>query len=287
MPFLLLIAGVFFLLRGPATARAGGIALVGIATLWLFASAASLTPRNIRKVSEIRREQMSTRMTGLLDSGWFRRTGGKKGEFDFPCGHCGTMMRLVYHPDRMGMIFCPHCAKLAFWMQLDEQGNWRTMPEYFEGTRAPFGGDPAALWLYFLSGFSYDHQKANSGDPVWQSAPFTMRTMKGVCRDSATAVADWLHSAGHDACVAVGNVVGLTDSNTRHAWTVARISGVDYVLETAGATAASIAKTPPRAAMMPGYFPNSRFAPDGVWATRDDRWIFDYKDPVLWYQVKY
>lgn len=288
MQILLAIAGLLLVLRGPALPRFAGVALLGLAALWLVGSAASLRPENVSRISEIRRERMSEGMGALVDSGWLRRAIGGK-SFTFPCGQCGARLRLQYHPDRMGLISCVRCGQFAFWMQIDEAGRWRTMPEYFEGTQPPLAGrDLAALWTFFVDGFTYNHRKLAEKDPTWQSSPYTSRVMTGVCRDSATAVADWLSSRGHDASVAAGFVTWNNPEGEGHAWTVVRDGGIDYILETAGPSRFSLAKTPPRAAVMEDYFPHAYFTRQGVWVrSRDKTRVTDYRDPRLWYALTY
>ncbi len=309
MQLLLILAGLILLLRGPGVARLAGAALVALAAFWLASSARSLAPENVRRIAQLRRENMSPGLRELLDKGRVRqdptedklerrdRDKPKRTEddaarrpvgedsFSIHCNHCGQALQLRYHPESMGQLRCVRCARIAFWMQLDERGTWRTMPEYFELTPSPVGGEVGIAWAYFIERFSYDHAKARSKDPVWQTTPYTTRTMTGVCRDSATAVADWLVASGHQAAVATGEVTFASPYGSRHAWTVVSANGVDYILETTGPSRFSRAKTPPRADLMTEYFPNAKFSREGVWGETGKGRIVDYDSPDLWYQV--
>lgn len=284
MQFLLLIAGLLLILREAVVAKLLGVALLGVAALWLISGFRSVSPENVARIAEIRRDRMSDGLRRLVDDDrYFRKDGD---DFIFTCPHCDANLKLVYHPERMGRIRCRGCRHFVFWMQIDETGTWRTMPEYFEMVRAPVSGSPAKIWAYFTERFTYDNAKIRNDDPTWQSSPYTTRTMKGVCRESASTLADWFQSSGYDGIVASGIVTWTSENGGRHAWTVLREEGVDYVLESTGPSEFSRLKTPPRAEVMTEYFPNAYFDPDGCYGITDesDR-LTDYRDDSRLYPI--
>lgn len=197
------------------------------------------------------------------------QTGGL---FPFSCGACGHS-QWSYLPSGLGRgrTFCerPSCRHLLLWYERDESGMRRAMPRYYDG----FSPDPSeknwlSIWLLQLARFRYNHAKLETGDPLWQTSSSTWRTGTGVCRDSATLLADWLRSAGHDARIVTGQTRGARwlSSGGAHAWVVLvdGDTGKQYLLETTGESQESRMRTPPLASLKAGeYQPEHQVVPTG------------------------
>ena len=113
------------------------------------------------------------------------------------------------------------------------------------------------LWLIQLANFTYDFDKLKTRDPVWQSVRQTWKTKAGVCRDSATVLADVLAESGHDARMVLGDVSGpdWPDGGGLHAWValIDPVSGNEYLLESTASSQESRMRTPPRVAVKKDY----------------------------------
>lgn len=191
----------------------------------------------------------------------------------------------------------------------DEHGNWLRLHEYFG--RYSWGRDESfqqvqdsvmAYWLFQLMNFEYDHGKLRCGDPTWQSVEYTWRTERGVCRDSATLLADMLGAQEYDARLVVGDRVdhvgALPDETTGHAWVVVRDSqsGAEYLLESTQETWDWSRRFPPRTATQPEYLavmqvnydayftPNTEHCGSGQWSSEyTDGWdITPTGNPRCW-----
>ena len=195
------------------------------------------------------------------------QTGGL---FPFSCGTCGHS-QWSYLPSGPsgGRVVCkrPSCRHLLLWCERDESGKRRVMPGYFEGfSPDPSEKDWASIWLLQLARFQYNHAKVQSRDPLWQTSKSTWNTGTGVCRDSATLLADWLRSAGHDARIVTGQMRRGLSSVEGHAWVVLvdRDTGKQYLLETTGESHESRMRTPPLASLKAGeYLPEHQVVPAG------------------------
>ncbi len=150
----------------------------------------------------------------------------------------------------------------------DENGRVRRLHEYFRElnwSREPLfvrsPDDPMAYWLLQLQRFTYSHDKLRMEDATWQTVPYTWRHQTGVCRDSATLLADMLSSAEYDARLVVGDLVQFPlrapGPDTGHAWVVLRCgdTGEEYLLESTLETSDFPMRVPPRTHMAPEYFP--------------------------------
>jgi hypothetical protein len=166
----------------------------------------------------------------------------------------------------------------------DENGRVRQLHEYFgeypwasDGTLASMPDhDVMTLWLLQLQYFDYDHGKIHRQDETWQSVPYTWRHERGVCRDSATLLADLLRAVGYDARLAVGDLVEAPNffpgPDTGHAWVVVRDpdTGNEYLLESTQETWDRNMRVPPRTFTSPEYIPEMQVTKDMYLTRRDD-----------------
>jgi hypothetical protein len=157
----------------------------------------------------------------------------------------------------------------------DETGRRRRLHEFLGEYRWQQHADVSAarksavdLWLLQLSNFTYDHGKIYRDDPVWQSVAHTWKTRKGVCRDSATVLADMLAHHGHEARMVVGFVAGPDWGPAGgHAWVglVDPDTGREYLLESTGETQHSRLRTPPRVAVKIDYTAEMQIVSNGYY----------------------
>lgn len=159
---------------------------------------------------------------------------------------------------------------------VDETGRLRRLHEYLGEYRwrehaevGPARKSAVDLWLLQLLNFAYDHSKIYRNDPVWQSVAHTWKTKQGVCRDSATVLADMLEQHGHDARMVVGYVTGprWDVSGGGHAWVglVDPESGYEYLLESTGESQGSRMRTPPRASEEKDYTAEMQIVSSGYY----------------------
>ena len=152
--------------------------------------------------------------------------------------------------------------------ETDETGRVRRLHEYFGEQQwhedehlAATTEDVVSYWVLQTQRFDYDHGKVRSGDRTWQSVPFTWNSQKGVCRDSATLLADMLAHKGYDARLVLGHVVEppipLPLPDTGHAWVVLKDeeTGHEYLLESTKETWDEPMRVPPRTFTKVEYIP--------------------------------
>lgn len=163
--------------------------------------------------------------------------------------------------------------------EIDERGNHRRIHEYFD--EKDWDSEPAfkstdddimAYWLLQSQRFTYDHDKARSDDVTWQSVPLTWQIERGVCRDSATLLADMLCARNYDARLVVGYVVdGFSLGG--HAWVVLRdgSSGDEYLLESTAETLDLPLRYPPRTFTAPEYLPEMQVTGDTYFVPADGK----------------
>ena len=165
---------------------------------------------------------------------------------------------------------------------IDENGRKRHLHEYFgeyawqnESAVVANKASFVDLWLKQLSHFTYDHHKIYMEDPTWQSVSCTWHTEKGVCRDSATVLADMLEQEGYDARMVVGFVDGPSWGTAGgHAWVglVDKKSGKEYLLESTGETQGSRMRTPPLYALQAAkehYYSEMQIVNSGYYTKAD------------------
>lgn len=174
----------------------------------------------------------------------------------------------------------------------DEAGRTRHLHEYFgeypwasDGTLDSMQNhDVMSLWLLQLQYFDYDHDKIRRQDETWQSVPYTWQHERGVCRDSATLLADMLAAVGYDARLAVGDLVEppnlFPGPDTGHAWVVVRDpdTGFEYLLESTQETWDRNLRVPPRTFTLPEYIPEMQVTKDFYLTRREEGSTTAYTD---------
>lgn len=174
----------------------------------------------------------------------------------------------------------------------DEAGRVRHLHEYFgeypwasDGTLDSMQNhDVMSLWLLQLQYFDYDHDKIRRQDETWQSVPYTWQHERGVCRDSATLLADMLAAVGYDARLAVGDLVEppnlFPGPDTGHAWVVVRDpdTGCEYLLESTQETWDRNLRVPPRTFTLPEYIPEMQVTKDFYLTRQEETSTTTYTD---------
>ncbi len=186
------------------------------------------------------------------------------------CPSCADTV-LYRLPDRRCLILCkaPGCGRIILKTEADETGRLRQMPEYFEGFKPlETDRDWMGIWLLQLARFRYDHEKIRLANSEWKSSAATWRSGTGICRDSATLLADWLWSCGYDARIVVGQLRNskLPGGGGGHAWVVLvdRSTGKQFLLESTSMTQSARMRVPPLASLKIGeYTPKYQFVPTG------------------------
>jgi hypothetical protein len=156
----------------------------------------------------------------------------------------------------------------------DENGKLRRLHQYFGEYRwsrdplvASLPDDVMFYWYHQLSRFTYDHHKIRVDDATWQTVPYTWRHQRGVCRDSATVLADMLVYQQYDARLVVGywpvEPGFRPEPGDGHAWVVIRDpgTGYEYLLESTEETWHYARRFPPRTFQYPQYLPVMQVTP--------------------------
>jgi hypothetical protein len=172
---------------------------------------------------------------------------------------------------------CRKCKLRFDVFGVDVQGKYHRPPWFLRGYRPMAVEDPLAIWMRVLSGYRYvpDEKRFRRLD-VWQLARETHLWRQGDCEDTAILLADWLAASGHRARVVTGRV-----HRGPHAWVVLRQDGHEYVLETTGGRG-HFRRMPPRAALLPRYFPLVQFDRTGVWFRKRNAWTPRYFTNAEW-----
>ena len=150
----------------------------------------------------------------------------------------------------------------------DENGKLRRLHEYFgeyswsrDPLVATLPDNVMVYWYHQLQRFTYNHHKIRVDDRTWQTVPYTWRHQRGVCRDSATLLADMLCYHGYDARLVLGDwpiEPGFRpDPDSGHAWVVVRdpSDGNEYLLESTEEMWDYSKRFPPRTFNHPEYLP--------------------------------
>ncbi|MEZ5325016.1 MAG: hypothetical protein R3F19_08125 [Verrucomicrobiales bacterium] len=205
------------------------------------------------------------------------------------CPHCGTSHAGKVPPSGRSIVFsCPHCDKPFDAYAIDNNGHYNRVTSFLSHFEGPDLDPPPAnkieemycVWYAVATRCRYtsDISGANGPRDYWQNSMETFESRLGDCEDSSILLADWLISRGIEAKVATGK----TKEGDGHAWCVARIDGVQYILET---TALPDPENPPLASKLWGdYFPRYLFDRQGIYflTSENETDVQDYWGNERW-----
>lgn len=154
------------------------------------------------------------------------------------CPHCKHPHACRAVRNQRGInLDCPRCGMDYGVLAPNADGQFRYVNEYLTGyqppARYPSEGNRLhelyTIWNAVVASCLYtkDSTAANPARDAWQTPLETMRRGRGDCEDSALLLADWLISRGFDVRVALGRFGDMG----QHAWCVARVDGIEYLLE--------------------------------------------------------
>ncbi len=221
-------------------------------------------------------------------------TEQKTDTFFSTCPHCNFQHACKILLDQRGInLECPSCKLSYGVLAADEQGKFRYVNEFLTGYSPPahFSYETNALhqmytiWSAVVSHCKYvkDSSRLNSKRDTWQTALETQIRMHGDCEDSSIFLADWLITRGYQVRVALGHYGDMGG----HAWCVAKVDGVDYLLEsTEGPPDAN--KPPYVSDVGARYVPDTLFDRDAIFvrAKPKDRFNGDYWSSKNWIKVQ-
>ena len=163
----------------------------------------------------------------------------RKGDTFFAtCPHCKFQHACRVAPVQRGITLdCPQCGRLLDAFAPDDQGHFRRVNEYLQGYEPPahYSAESNKLhelytiWAAVVGNchYSKDTSDRYTTRDAWQFPLQTISRGKGDCEDSALLLADWLISRGFEVRVALGRYGDMG----QHAWCVAKVDGIDYLLE--------------------------------------------------------
>ncbi|MFH1480744.1 MAG: transglutaminase domain-containing protein [Pseudomonadota bacterium] len=203
-------------------------------------------------------------------------------EFRLRCHLCGFRFkgRLTYPMGRDAgalQVVCPSCHLRFDAFGIDENAHYHRPPWFMKGFSPGEIKDPLSAWLFVLQHFRYMKDEDLFGrKEVWQLAKHTFQRRRGDCEDLSILLGDWLKSSGFRARVVLGKL-----EKEGHAWVLLQSEGKDYILETTGMNR-NYRRMPPRADMMPAYFPCIQFDGSDIWFRTSEKWIGDYSNNREW-----
>lgn len=205
------------------------------------------------------------------------------------CPHCKTSHAGKVPPSGRSIVFsCPHCDKPFDAYAIGNDGRYNRVTSFLSRFEGPELDPPPAsrieemycVWYAVATRCQYtsDISGVNGPRDYWQNSMETFNSRIGDCEDSSILLADWLISRGIEAKVATGK----TKDGQGHAWCVARIDGVQYILET---TTLPDPENPPLAEnLWEEYRPRYLFDRDGIYflADEDETTVSDYWSSRDW-----
>jgi hypothetical protein len=206
------------------------------------------------------------------------------------CVHCDTAHAGRVPPSRRSVVFaCPHCNRPFDAYAMDNSARYRRVTSFLSHFEAPLF-EPApespleemyCIWYAVASRCEYiqDIVGTNGPSDYWQDSMQTFNLKNGDCEDSSILLADWLLSRGIEARVATGK----TSDGEGHAWCLAQIDGIQYLLET---TTLPNPQIPPYVTTLaPEYKPRYLFDREKIYFLKDDESdveISDYWRDSIW-----
>lgn len=209
------------------------------------------------------------------------------------CPHCGASHAGRVPPSGRSLVFaCPHCDLPFDAYAIDNDGHYARVTNFLSRLQGPALDPPPAtpleemycVWYAVATRCQYATDLGSIDGPrdYWQNSMETFNLRNGDCEDTSILLADWLISRGIEARVATGK----TAEGEGHAWCVARVDGVQYILET---TALPDPEQPPLVSEMQGaYKPHYLFDRQGIYFLREERRsgaVADYWADEAWLAV--
>ena len=208
------------------------------------------------------------------------------------CPHCGTSHAGRVPPSGRSIVFsCPHCNKPFDAYAIDNDGHYNRVTSFLSRLQGPALEPPPetpleemyCVWYAVATRCRYSSDITGVDGPrdYWQNSMETFNSRNGDCEDSSILLADWLISRGIEAKVATGK----TEDGEGHAWCVARIDGLQYILET---TALPDPDNPPLASKLwEQYQPRYLFDRKGLYFLKNEHetMVDDYWAQSLWLPV--
>ena len=154
------------------------------------------------------------------------------------CPHCKHPHACKATVAQRGInLDCPSCGRDYGVLAPNEQGQFRFVNEYLTGYQPParYSDEGSRLhemftiWTAVVNNCVYtkDSTDKNPNRDAWQTPVETITRGRGDCEDSSLLLADWLMSRGYTVRVALGRYGDLG----QHAWVIAKVDGIDYLLE--------------------------------------------------------
>jgi hypothetical protein len=210
------------------------------------------------------------------------------------CPHCSNEHACRISSEQRGInLECRKCSRSYGVLAADENGQFRYVNEFLTGYSPPahFPYERSQLhemytiWSAVVKHCTYvkDTTRFNTKRDAWQTALETQTKMRGDCEDSSVFLADWLLSKGLQVRVALGHYGDMGG----HAWCVAKVDGVDYLLEsTEGPPNPN--KPPYVTDLGSRYVPDTLFDRDAIYVRSNPREKFngDYWSTKHWTRIQ-
>ncbi|MBL9116953.1 MAG: hypothetical protein JNJ83_18245 [Verrucomicrobiaceae bacterium] len=210
------------------------------------------------------------------------------------CPHCGYEHACKVGLDQRGInLECSKCLRSYGVLAADEKGTFRYVNEFLTGyhppAHFPYDSDPLhqmyTIWSAVIRHCAYvkDTSRFNAKRDAWQTALETQTKMRGDCEDSSVFLADWLLARGYQVRVALGHYGDMGG----HAWCVAKVGGIDYLLESTEGPP-DPAKPPYVADIGNRYVPDTLFDRDAIYVRTNprDRFNGDYWSTKHWTRIQ-
>lgn len=219
----------------------------------------------------------------------------RKASFFFSlCPHCHDPHACKVPPAQRSIsLDCPKCERCYGMMASDAQGRFRYVNEFLTGYEPPAlfpeESEPLftlyTIWKTVLTSCIYteDTDERMPTRDIWQTSLETMNRGRGDCEDTSILLADWLIKRNIHARVAIGRHGDIGG----HAWCVAKVDNIDYLLES---TAGKPDSTHPPYAADVGdrYVPEILFDRDAIYIRTypKAKWDGDYWSNKNWIKVQ-
>jgi|MDTC01.2.fsa_nt_gb hypothetical protein len=220
---------------------------------------------------------------------------GDRQEFHHVCARCNKDYNGRFTGgDRILLLRCPHCDETHDILALSTANQYQRVNSFMQGfepkAHFPVGISKLKqlklIWHTVLDHCQYANDTASRytfNKDFWQDSQETFGKQSGDCEDTSILLADWLNQRGIEARV----VIGETSSLLGHAWCVARVQGITYLLETT-LSAKDGRPLRPVVETKDEYRPDYQFDREHLYFRQSHKaWITDYWSEQLWKKVNY